>query len=646
MSLLSRRMEPEDWKPIGVNALEVNALDIIRSTGHRSVNAGPGSGKTELLAQRAAFLLQTGASQTPQRILAISFKKDAATNLLTRVRKRCHRNHASRLDSLTFDAFAKGLLDRFGQALPERWRPKPDYEIMFPNDRIYRTFLNDLPAPPSDVGLRANIMDLTVKAFERTHLFGRCLPLNEWDEPTPAQWAVDQFWHFNLHERGKAYLSFPMIGRLAELLVRTNPMLRTALKLTYSHLFMDEFQDTTQVQYDLVRTIFFDSETTITAVGDQRQQIMRWAMAMEDPFRVFEEDFGATHTLLLNNYRSSPDLVRIQHVLGQVLDAHAVEPISMTTGTIIGESCAIWDFSSPQKEAEHLAKFIKIKMKEHKLTPRDFVLLVRQKATDYAETLAPIFGCFGLSLRNEAAIIGSVMLQDLVTEEISKIFVSLLHLAMNDRAGQYWSECQESLAILHGILPDDATAHERLAQTLDQFARTLRDEYPNPINDKVEAATIVKIVLDFVGKDRLISSHPAYQQGDWFEKVIEAVTLHLEISCWKARDWKRALNTYEGLYSVPLMTIHKSKGLEYHTVIFIGLDDGAWWSFDNDQVEATAGFFVAFTRAKQQVAFTYCPSRGARNKISTLYSLLQRAGVRTTAADACEGMIINKIHED
>ena len=43
-----------------------------------------------------------------------------------------------------------------------------------------------------------------------------------------------------------------MIGRLAELMLRHNPMARDALRLTYSHLFMDEFQDTTQIQYDLV----------------------------------------------------------------------------------------------------------------------------------------------------------------------------------------------------------------------------------------------------------------------------------------------------------------------------------------------------------------------------------------------------------
>jgi superfamily I DNA/RNA helicase len=80
------------------------------------------------------------------------------------------------------------------------------------------------------------------------------------------------------------------------------------------------------------------------------------------------------------------------------------------------------------------------------------------------------------------------------------------------------------------------------------------------------------------------------------------------------------------------MTIHKSKGLEYHTVIFVGLDDGAWWSFAGDQIEGTANFFVAFTRAKQRVVFSYCAHRGARTKIKTLYQLLRAAGVQIVQA--------------
>src|SRR5215212_1638978 len=100
MGVLARRVRPVDWTPIGVEALEANALAVVRSTNNRSVIAGPGAGKTELLAQRAAFLLQTGAAPSPGRILAISFKRDAAANLAARVRKRCHRQHATRFDSM------------------------------------------------------------------------------------------------------------------------------------------------------------------------------------------------------------------------------------------------------------------------------------------------------------------------------------------------------------------------------------------------------------------------------------------------------------------------------------------------------------------------------------------------------------------
>ena len=152
MAVLARRVRPDDWRPIGVDELEANALTVVRSTDNRSVIAGPGAGKTELLAQRAAYLLQTGLAPAPRRILAISFKRDAATNLGARVRQRCHRSHAGRFDSLTFDAFAKGLVDRFGQVLPERWRPQPDYEILQTSDAVYHFLTNSKPATHLAVG--------------------------------------------------------------------------------------------------------------------------------------------------------------------------------------------------------------------------------------------------------------------------------------------------------------------------------------------------------------------------------------------------------------------------------------------------------------------------------------------------------------
>jgi superfamily I DNA/RNA helicase len=98
----------------------------------------------------------------PQRILAISYKRDAAYNLTQRVSARCHPEQAHRFDSLTFDAFAKSLVDRFGQALPKAWRPTPDYEIAQARDLIVREFLQSL-APPASVGTSADIMAISVK---------------------------------------------------------------------------------------------------------------------------------------------------------------------------------------------------------------------------------------------------------------------------------------------------------------------------------------------------------------------------------------------------------------------------------------------------------------------------------------------------
>ncbi len=625
MALYRRRIAAEDWTPVGVEALEANAFDVVRSTENRSVIAGPGAGKTELLAQRAAYLLQTGGSPRPQRILAICFKRDAATNLAARVRQRCRPEHAARLDSMTFDAFAKGIVDRFGQALPDAWRPAPDYQIFFPNERMYRNFLNTVGTPPAGIGTRAQIEAIHAKTFERDYLFGTALPEEPVAPATATQWAVRRFWEASLHGVRGSFLSFPMIGRLAELILRVNPLARRALALTYSHLFLDEFQDTTQIQYDLVKTIFLGSKTIITAVGDNKQQIMRWAMAMEEPFPEYERDFAAKRISLLNNYRSSPELVRVQHILAQALDARAIAPVSKVEGAISGHSCAVWDFSSPEVEAATLAGFIAKEMKTQGLSRRDFVILVRQKAADYVPLLTNALGRHDIVLRNEAAEIGPVKLQELLSEDLSELVISLIRLATAERAGRAWGDCLTALSLLRGLAADDDRARTRLGREIEAFAAKFREAYPRPV--KSDAEPVVKEVLDFIGRAALVAAYPSYRQGDWMKKVEEAVASHLQASSAEQPEWRPALDIYEGLDLLPLMTIHKSKGLEYHTVIFVGLDDGAWWSFSRDQVEATAGFFVAFTRAKQRVLFTYCPTRGHRNTIATLYELLQRAGV-------------------
>ena len=76
------------------------------------------------------------------------------------------------------------------------------------------------------------------------------------------------------------------------------------------------------------------------------------------------------------------------------------------------------------------------------------------------------------------------------------------------------------------------------------------------------------------------------------------------------------------------MTIHKSKGLEFDTTIFMGIDDNAGWSCKPGDAEGLSTFFVALSRAKQRAIFSYCEQRGQRIKVADFYSLLTAAGVK------------------
>lgn len=103
--------------------------------------------------------------------------------------------------------------------------------------------------------------------------------------------------------------------RLAELIMNANPKIREYLKETYSHIFLDEFQDTTTLQYEFLNTCFGDSHAVLTAVGDDKQRIMLWAGALPEIFDKFIKDYDASQCSLQMNFRSAPNLVELQNYL-------------------------------------------------------------------------------------------------------------------------------------------------------------------------------------------------------------------------------------------------------------------------------------------------------------------------------------------
>ncbi len=604
----------KDWRLQGIDELEPRAWEVLREARQSvCVTAGAGAGKTEFLAQKAAYLLQTGLCPAPKRILAISFKRDAAQNLAERVEKRCSPEQARRFNSFTFDAFNKNLLDRFRDAVPKPWRPSENYRIVTATRGDKESFLEN-----------HGFHGIGISDFDEA-LSNIQLPFDANTNKHPAGRAVQEYWQSQYHDYQDVLVTFPMINRLVEWTLRENPIIRRAIQITYPFVFLDEFQDTTHAQFGLLKTVFESNETIFTCVGDDKQRIMVWAGAMPDAFSRFESDFSAKRISLLRNYRSHEDLVAVQHVIASQIDRKCELPEAMVGRTVDGDIAAIWEFSTNEEESEWLAEWIKREVKELEIEPHEIAILARLRVDNVEDSLAQSFSKRGLRLRNVSRNVGEISIQDLLSEDLTAILLPILRLLAERRNPDNWNKAIKNLQHLEGIAFSDEDSQQKMQLRLQTFIREIRNTTLTNRPTLHDVKKIALQVLKFVGKPLIQRTYPAYQRNMDFDRVWEGFVSLLTESVERVYSWTELLDDFEGRGQIALMTIHRSKGLEFHTMIFYGLDNRTWWSLEPNNREEINSFYVAFTRAKQRAFFTLCTERG--QPVIWIEELLKPAGV-------------------
>lgn len=613
------------WRPIGVESLEPAADEVVRSTGSRLVVAGPGAGKTELLAQRACYLLQTGACAPPRRILAISFKRDAARNLEERVAQRCGRDLAARFDSFTFDSFAKSLVDRFLDGVPDPFRPTPNYEVdVGATKRSVKQCFVALPADASTI--RPSDRKFVRQDDIWEALISRELRADgSWSNRTNAETAAAELWSYYLRGKDESLLSFPMIGRVAGLLLEANPMVVQALRCAYPFVFLDEYQDTTRVQYALVRLGFKGSSAVLTAVGDKKQRIMGWAGAMERAFDEFVTDFQVQRVALVRNYRSAQGLVAIQGVLAEAIDTDVEATTSMRSGAEEVDECRVLCFDRDDDEAEYVAELVRGWIERDGVAARDICILCRMKESTYAHKLMQALEQKGVRSRLEGR------LQDLLAEPVVEAALDVLRLSCRPRDAQAW---QRTTALRRRLDGDESgKAEQRRVASLIAHGEASARSLEGVVATREQVEAQVRRCVEFLGEKELREGFPQYLRGPYFEDCQERLIGVLHDAIAASGCWSDAIDEVLGAHSVPIMTTHKSKGLEYHSVVFIGLEDDALFGFKGDEsqrVEEMCGVFVALSRAKARAIFTFCRMRTekqSRSSIGLFYDLLAQAGV-------------------
>lgn len=522
----------EAWQPADGLTLEPNAKRAAKARKRcLALTPGPGAGKTEMLAQRADFLLRTGTCRYPKRILAISFKVDASRNLKERVERRCGADLASRFDSYTFHAFAKRIIDRFRPVLKGRDALDSGYTIV-----------------DKKIGISST------------------------------------------------QIEFSDLVPLAIKILQNSRIARNAIRQAYSDIFLDEFQDCTNLQYELVKLAFLGTKIRLTAVGDTKQKIMGWAGAMDGIFQTFTNDFNAVPLNMYRNFRSKPQLLRVQNEIIRELDPTSVMPdeqLNGDEGEIYVES-----FGNSQEEAIYLADIINNWINKEQLPPAEIAVLVSKQLDLYADHLMMELELRGIPYRNEQ------QMQDITVEPAARLIVDYLSCLYGKREPKAW------IRLMNQLIPfADEEVQSSVRKDLDRLLKKQRKEAASA--EQLDSPfscwwKFVKAFLKHIGSDTIVALSPDYESHKRLQEVFRDTKARIEELLKIESDLPRALGRFTDDQAVRILTIHKSKGLEFDSVIIMAVENEI---FFGNQDENRCAFFVGISRAKRRLILTHADER-------------------------------------
>lgn len=529
-----------DWLPTeGIEATE-QLMNIIQfDESSLSILAGAGSGKTELLAQKSSYLLETNKCRWPKRILCLSFKTEAQVNIGKRVKKRCGAK-AERFDSFTFHAFSKSIVDRFKNVLPKNERPSERY-------------------------------DLVMKDYQSN--------------------GKDKIW----------------IGALIQMALRIvtlNTNIKSLFHLSYPYVFIDEFQDTSYEQYNLLRCLFMGTDTKLLCVGDLNQSIMLFANANPTVFNEFQNDFchdKIKKMLLTKNYRATEE---IQDMLNKFLEYVEDEKRIIQPLTNPAPNCNIKYFTDEYKESSFLEEYI-ASLIDSGVKEEEICVLTKQKSTQYTEVLRN--GLSKKGIRN----LDMTDLQDTLKEPLGRLFTFILKI-YTMKNSKNWSEFCEFCLLLNNINNDEKAESEYINKLSHHIYLNKKLFVPkDPTNSLLK---LINTTFEFIGISRIKGRWGQYKSLEYYQFIWKNLELHLRDTINVTSTLKEASLMFNAENSVQLMNVHKCKGLEYQCVIFMGMEDEAFWNHTDDNFETKCLMFVALSRAKESILVTLSMDRNHRNR--------------------------------
>ncbi len=593
---------------------------------HMRVLAGAGSGKTRVLIHRIAWLIGV-EGVSPQSILAVTFTNKAAGEMRGRLEPML-RIPARSLWVGTFHGIAHRLLRmHFKEAgLPQA------FQILDSDDqlRLVKRAMRGLGVdeqrwPPKQM---AGFINSCKDAAER--------PGDLADNGDYARTQMIAIYKaYETAREAAGLVDFPELLLRAYEICRDDASLLAHYRKRFSHIMVDEFQDTNALQYAWVRLLAGDTGK-VFIVGDDDQSIYSWRGARVDNILSFESDYPDTHTVRLEqNYRSTGTILGAANgLIGHNLTRLGKE---LWTAGVDGEPIDVYGAFNEYDEAQHVITQIGNWIAGGG-TRSDAAILYRSNAQSRvleerliaAEIPYRIYG--GQKFFERAEIKDALAYLRLTQSRsddaaFERIVNTPTRGIGNTTVDKIRAHAREQMMNLWQAAADlaDGTLAGRAAKAVNNFIQLI-DELDNTIEGMAlhEAAETVIRATDLKahhGKggdekaesrkdnlDELVSAARAYTPDD--DETMDEITQFLAYASLEAGENQAG----EWDDSVQLMTLHSAKGLEFPLVFMVGMEEGLFphqrsAEDENGLEEERRLAYVGMTRAMEKLYLSHAEVR-------------------------------------
>ena len=589
--------------------------------GPELIIAGAGSGKTRMITYRIAYMLSKGIDQS--EILALTFTNKAAKEMAERVRDTVGKK-LERLTTTTFHSFGLGLLKMYIQYLGYR----NDFTLYDENDNIslIKNCIVTLGYQLSDYNVHS------LRDFFSQYKTGR-IPLP--DKGSAVREIYDEWL---LTQKAYNVVDFDDLIILPIKIFEKKPEILLNVQLRWRYIMVDEFQDTSLLQYKLVSMIA-SKYRNIAVVGDDDQSIYSWRGANYQNIVNFEKDFPERKEYRLErNYRSSGNILSAANAL--IIHNKERKDKKLWTESGDGASISIKRHTTGEEEAMWIATEIRKLMRENHYCLNDFGVLVRTNSlmntieTTFVESQLPVCVSGGSSFFDRKEIRDMLcFLKILVNESDDN---SLLRIINTPRRGigrttveklrRYADDHNTTLHIALEELSASTDFRESTRNALQDFVKLIHKWMgmtgrPEKLIETILADTGYEAMVreEFPDSDKAVAFkmrgiHFLTERMNTYIKEHPGTTL---------RDYLRSVSiigdeSKDDELKISLMTMHASKGLEFKIVFLAGIEDNIIPSAraleeDSRNIdEERRLFYVAITRAKEKLFINYADTRRDR----------------------------------